>query len=197
MIKNKKNILIFLTSIILLLVIFFAVKEYRISKISVYLHNQWNIAMQEYFSGGMENIYLAENLYSGSLLIMEHPDTRYNYNQVLDILSENKSEEKKQEQSEEVGDAGMRSEEKDEESQTEQWEEKKQEQSEEVGDAGMHSNEELSQKEKQQLEEITQQIKSQQNYNQQYYNKQPQESSFDDLFEDFLWEVNRGWEKDW
>lgn len=166
--------------------------------------------MEEYFNWSEIWLMQAEQFYSGSLDIIENPDTRHNYDYVKDLLEKqeeeekNKQEEKKEDTQSEDGQEEKENSENQEESESEEnewnepleqnWEEGSEERSEsENGD----KEEALTENEKQQLKKITEQIKAEQNYNQRYFNKAEQGSNFQSSFESFFWEVDRGWEKDW
>lgn len=155
------------------------------------LHNAWNIGLQEYALGKQESLSLSEQYYRDSLEIAEHPDTRYNLGIVEKLLEDNENEPKAQNQDDtaendtgetENSDSSSGSTQESNQSQ-EKWRNKQ--------------NNELTQDELQQLEEITEQIKSEQNYNQQFYNKSEKPSWFQSAFDSFFWELDRGGEKDW
>jgi hypothetical protein len=55
----------------------------------------------------------------------------------------------------------------------------------------------LSDEDKKALERQIEALKQQQIYNQRYFWKQNQQPNFGSIFDNFLWEVERGWEKNW
>ncbi len=170
------------------------------------LHNFWNAALWNYFSSEISDSKILEealSYYSGSLNISEHPDTRYNYNVVTSLL-ENITQNEEQTSQEQQSWSWSKSQD------NEWWEEDKNEEEQWESGAPIKNQREewytlwdeqkiteMSEAEKKELEEITQQLKTQQIYNQKYYNKQEQWSNFQNSFESFFGDINRGGEKDW
>jgi hypothetical protein len=134
--------------------------------------------MQEYYEGIETSLIWAEQYYRESLEILEHPNTRNNYNIAQSLLIKNREDQ-------EVDDT------------FEPWEE--------ISEINISSEEEekykdirkLSQEEKKHLEKVLEQIKAEQKKNQKYYNKVVEKSWFQNTFDSFFWELDRGGEKDW
>lgn len=181
---------------------------------AVALHNLGNISYKE------ERLEDALSFYSGSLSITEHPDTRFNYEYVNDLLKKREiSDENMQEdqngQDATPNDSG--SGEKDENmnewwntgentqeesSESSSWESLSQwawERGEEYILDDAEDIDEMTQEERALLEQELERLEKQQVYNQKYFNKQSQESfdPFDEMRNSFFGNIYRGGEKDW
>jgi len=146
--------------------------------------------MKEYIEGSEAWLRQAWEYYSGSLSIIENLDTRYNYDLVQQLLEENMEQEEEQEKQDERQDQQeWKSWEQEEEQSPKTWSWSRQKNSGEV--------DELSEEEKQTLKEMTEKIKREQSYNQQFFNKAQQKSGFQSAYDTFFWNINRWGEKDW
>lgn len=163
--RNKTFIIVFFLILLWGIGIVLAWKKYQIYSVSGNLHNQWNIAMQEYFNGSQWNLLLAKEYYQDSLNILDDPRTLNNLMIVNKLLALTK---KVEDENNDSSSGGI-----------------------------YNEDNSLSGEEKQQLNTALEEIKSQQEKNQKYYNKVQQWSSFQDTYDSFFWELDRGGEKDW
>lgn len=179
-----------------------------------YLHNIWN-TYYEIFDPQERDIETLEaslSYFSGSLALGENVDTRYNYDLVKKLLEEVSSSQ--EDQGEEESEEQESEQQQDDEQQKSNTSEESKEQQElqEPEDQDLQINKrdeeytlgeedsiwELTPQEQRELEQKIEELKQEQVQNQQYFNKQPQESGFDNLFDVFFQEeINRGGKKDW
>ena len=190
------------------------------------LHNAGNSSFRLWQTAGEKEMSLLENAlgyYSGALQKEENIDTRYNYELIKKLLTEqkNKEEQKKKEQEEKK---------KEEEKKSQSWSGQSDTQSQSAsGSTASGSQSEMQQnwekqddtsnqsmiqnwrdeqyklnenqqineltpEEKQALEQTINQLKQEQQENQAYFGKQQENSDFQKAFDSMMW----GWnEKDW
>ncbi|MCD5374980.1 hypothetical protein LR010_00845 [Candidatus Gracilibacteria bacterium] len=163
--RNKTFIIVFILILLWGIGVVLAGKKYQIYSVSRNLHNQGNIAMQEYFNGSQGNLLLAKEYYQDSLNILDDPRTLNNLMIVNKLLALTK---KVEDENNDSSSGGI-----------------------------YNEDNSLSGEEKQQLNTALEEIKSQQEKNQKYYNKVQQGSSFQDTYDSFFGELDRGGEKDW
>lgn len=169
------------------------------------LHNLWNASYMmftESENNDIEALRSAQKLFSGSLHIQEHPDTRYNYIFVSLLLSSLEPPKQSQEQNQRE-----QSQDWQENSHDTQWETSSGNTTQQQNvtnrrDQQYYLDEDdslqsLSWQEQQQLEQYIEWLKRQQSHNQKYFWKQPQWNNFNDIFENFFGDIHRGGEKDW
>lgn len=164
------------------------------------LFNLWNTSYSAFLYENSWDVSLLEDAlkyYSGSLSIEEHPNTRHNYdfvNKLLDTIQNESVGENiwgiVQDDNEE-GDSNnwsgssitntWRTWERDEqyllqEEDTLQW---------------------LTPEQKEELSNYIHELKKEQLRNQKYFWKVSGKTRFEEVYENFMWGINRGWEKDW
>ena len=188
----------------------------QISDTSVSLHNTGNTFFQEYLSSWQDDtnlLSLALQAYSGSLSLEENPDTRYNYEKVLEYFSQEQTSEAEQESKTEdqKTDSSETQQAENEEQQGQTWEDTtKQEHdsqtwqdtpesnswSQDSGEQGSgfvqeQDTPELSPSQNQELRNYIQSLQREQVQNQQFYGKQPFQR--ENIFDKYFW----GGERDW
>jgi len=170
------------------------------------LHNLGNVSYRIFErTTNLEPLKDAVAYYSGALQYEEHEDTRFNYEFTKDMLELLMAPEEENDQEQEQDNEEQESENTDESDQqnsspSDQWssDETIQDQRRE----GYYLEEEqevpeLSESEREQIEEYTEALKQEQQYNQQFFNKQDIPSEFWNIFDNFFWNVNRWGERDW
>lgn len=181
------------------------------------LHNIWN-TYYHIFSEDMDDLISlqsAVNSYSWSLHLEEHPDTRYNYlftKILLDSLRQQQTQEnQEEEENSEAGEWNSESWEQPEWSNgeesswdpsTQQWWEWEDEiiqdsRGQEYYLEDSEKVEDMTESEQALLERELEQLKLQQENNQQFFGKKPQETQFWNVFDSFFGWIDRGGEKDW
>lgn len=182
------------------------------------LHNLWNTAFWQFLSWpdsvDIEYLQSAVEYYSGSLNIDENKDTRYNYElskSMLDLLSEQQEWEQEeawennpqweweQKESEDIDEndenaSGQQDEQQESQTDTSPTSNRREDQYRLWEDKDIQ---EITQQEFEQLQETIEEIKRDQVNNQRFYDKKPQDTGFQSLFDNFLGNIDRWWEKDW
>jgi len=169
------------------------------------LHNYGNAAFNIFTASWSTQAFMlraANEYYSGSLSLQEHPDTRYNYEFTKSLL-ELYQDEQQQEKDNQDSNSSEQWENPQSSEDGQNWNEKNQQTPWQNGrDEQYYLNEQdsiapLSEAEKQELEKNIENLKRDQMRNQQFYGKQEQLSPFQEAFESFFWGIDRWEEKDW
>lgn len=161
------------------------------------LHNIWN-SFFELYKQTQDIWYLEKSIsaFSWSLAIKENIDTRYNYTFVKSLLeswSDDQQEEEKSSDSSEQSISQSWSWSQSDNSQQEQsnWDNSNQQEVE------VPEEDSLSSKEREAIEKTIEDLKKSQSEFQQFFQKTVPQNNLSDLMQEFMWWIDRWWEKDW
>lgn len=175
-----------------------------------YFHNLWNTAYElfDFEENNREQLEKSLEYFKKSLALWLNPDTQFNHDIVEKMLEESSPKDAREDEEQEI----EKPEDASDENQDTEGNNEPESQSEQDSPSNLQINQrdsqyqlgewqdiwELTPQEQRQLEQKIEDLKQEQQYNQNSFNKQPQQGSFNSLFENFFENsVNRGEEKDW
>lgn len=180
-----------------------------LQKNSVYLHNLWNTSYELYNpeEKNIETLEISLEYFKKSLALWENEKTRTNYDIVASLLQDEQQspEQEKEDSPQELETQQQQDSQDSEDSEDSQAQNQDTSQNsprinqrdEEYRIQESEEIEKLTPQEQQEIEQKIEQLRQDQQYNQNAFNKKPQEGNFNNIF-DMFFENQVWWEqKDW